>query len=200
MIRQLSARHRAALLVIAVPGALLLDWLWLGSARCAGLVAARARLGALRIELAAARREAAARADTKEAVREAARALRRAAARLPDQRELGALLAAVAGGARDARLELLLLRPKPERAVADHVEVPVELHVRGSYLEALGFLRGLERLGRLVHIADLRIARPAQTQARDGVVVEVRCTAVTYRLAGDGERRAAPAPHGEGPG
>jgi type IV pilus assembly protein PilO len=190
MTRRLEARDRAVLPAAAVLLVLVLDWLWVGSARWASLVAARERLTALHVELTAVRREVAARADTRQAIREAARALRRAAARLPDERELGALLASVASGARDAGLELLLLRPGAERAAADHVAVPIELHGRGTYHGVLTFLGDLERLGRLVHLGDLRIDRPVQ--AGDRLLVEMRCTATTYRLAGARERAQAP--------
>ncbi len=195
------ARYRPALPLLAVLVGVLLDWLWLAGPRCAALAEGRARLAASRNELAAARREVATRTDTRQAVREAARALRRAAMRLPEARELGALLAAVADSARAARLELLLLRPKAERAAGDHVEVPVELHVRGTYLDALAFLRQLEEIGRLVRVGDLRIERPERAPERgnDRTIVHVRCTAVTYRLAGEAERRAAqPAREGRG--
>jgi len=209
---RVPARHRPALVLGAVLAALALDWLWLAGPECAALGESRARLAALRIELAAARREAATRSDTKRSVRAAARALRRAASRLPDQRELGALLASVADGAREGRLELLRLRPKPERAAGDHVEVPVELEMRGTYLDILQLLHRLEGLGRLVRIGDLRIERPDQAEKRPAqrehqgeskreheperprVVLQMRCTALTYRLPGVAQQRAAHAP------
>ena len=191
---RVAARHRPAVLLAGVVLAVAIDWLMIGGPRSAALGEARARLAALRIELAAARREAASRDETKRAVRDAARALRRAAARLPDQRELAALLAAVADDARAVRLELLSLRPKPERAAGDHIEVPVELELRGSFLEALAFLHRLEALGRLVRVGDVRVARPQR--AGDRLLVEVRCTALTYRLPGVGPP-ATRAPGGE---
>src|SRR4030095_5802847 len=157
--------------------------------RGAALGASRARLAALRIEAEAARREVATRADTKRAVRMAPRALPQAAGRLPDRRALPALLAWVADGARDARLELIRLRPRTERAVGDHVEVPVELEMRGTYLAALDFLRRLDALGRLVRVGDLTLERPEHVT--DRVVVQIRCVAVTYRLPAAGGQRAA---------
>jgi type IV pilus assembly protein PilOP len=181
--------HRPVLVLGAVLLVLPVDWVIVGSPRCTALGASRARLAALRIEADAARRDVATRADTKRAVRMAARALRQAAARLPDQRELAALLASVADGARDARLELIRLRPRTERAVGDHVEVPVELEMRGTYLAALDFLRRLDALGRLVRVGDLTLERPERVTAR--VVVQIRCVAVTYRLPAAGDQRAA---------
>src|SRR5262249_57509249 len=117
--------------------------------------------------------------DTKQAMREAARALRHAEARLPDRRELAVLLAEVAGSARDARLDLVSLRPKAERALSDHVEVPVELDVRGSYPRTVVFLRRLEHLSRLVHVRDLKLERQDASGGR--VVLHASCTALTYR-------------------
>jgi len=177
---RVAAHHRPVLVPAVVLLVLVIDWMSVGAPGCGALGESRARLAALRIEVDAARREVATRADTKRAVRNAARALRRAAARLPDQRELAGLLASVADGARDARLELIRLRPRPERAAGDHVEVPVELEMRGTYLAALEFLRRLDALGRLVRVGDLALERPEHVT--DQVVVQIRCVAVTYRL------------------
>jgi type IV pilus assembly protein PilO len=188
-VRRVPPRHRPALLLAVVLLALVLDWLHIAGPRCASLGDMRTHLAARGVELAAARREAASRDDTTRAVREAARALRRAETRLPNRRELAALLAAVARSAREARLELLLLRPKPERRADDHAEVPLEIRGRGTYLEALSFLRRVERLGRLVHIADLRLERPERAGER--VVLRLSCTASTYRFLGSADRRTA---------
>jgi len=195
---RLSARHRPAVLLAVMALAVAIDWSWIAGPRSAALGEARGRLAALRIELTAARRDAASSDKTKQAVRDAARALRRAAARLPDQRELAALLTALADDARAVRLEILSLRPKPERAAGDHIEVPVELELRGSFLEALAFLRRLETLGRLVRVGDVRVARPQR--AGDRVIVEVRCTALTYRLPGAAGTPAPRTRGGEVPG
>jgi len=182
-------RHRPAAVLVVLMALVVGDWLWLAGPRCTSLGDARARLAVRQAELAAARHEVASRIDTKRAVRETARALRRAAQRLPDGREVATFLADVARSARDARLELLLLRPKAEHGEQDHVEVPVELQVRGTYLDALGFLRRLQRLERLVHIGDLRFEHPER--AGDRIVLRIACTAVTYRVAGAQERAAA---------
>ncbi len=187
--RRLPVRHRPAALLATVVAVGIADWLWLAGPRQAAHAASRERLAIRRAEVEAARREAAARADTRQAVHATARALRRAAARLPDDREVSALLAAVAERASEAGLVLHTVRPLPERPAADHVEVPVELEVRGAYHDTRAFLRGLERLGRLVHVAELRLGQPERVG--DGVVLAGRCTAITYRLLGEHERRPA---------
>jgi Tfp pilus assembly protein PilO len=184
----MTPRHRPALLLVVAAALLVADWLCIAGARTAALGAARDLLARQRIELAAARREVATRVDTKQAVREAAHSLRHAARRLPDRRELAALLSEVARSARDARLDLVALRPKTERTATDHVEVPVELQIRGSYSRTLAFLRRLEEMSRLVHIGDIKLERQDGPGAR--VVLHGSCTAVTYRLldGGDGGR------------
>lgn len=164
---------------------LALDWAWWAGPRRADLHAARRRLGEGRVELAAARRDAAARGATRRAVRRTARELGRAEARLPDGRELGALLAAVADEARRARLTVIALRPKPERPAADHVEVPVELELRGTWAETTAFVQRLETVGRLVRLAALRLERPRSAGAR--VVLDGRATVLTYRVSGAGK-------------
>jgi Tfp pilus assembly protein PilO len=187
----MTPRHHPALLLAAVAAVLVADWLCIARPRAAVLEAARDLLARHRIELAAARGEVTRRVDTKQAVREAARALRHAARRLPDRRELYALLSEVARSARDARLDLISLRPKTERRATDHVEVPVELQIRGSYARTLAFLRRLEEMDRLVHVGDVTLERQDGPGAR--VVLRGSCTAVTYRLLdrqdGGGARR-----------
>src|SRR5262245_38478196 len=187
-VRRVRPHHPPAVLLVAVTAVVVSDWLCLAGSRWAALGEVRTRLARQEAELAAARREVAARVDTKQAVREAARALRRAEARLPDRRELAALLAEVARSARDARLDLVSLRPKAERALSDHVEVPVELDIRGSYPRTVVFLRRLEHLSRLVHVRDLKLERHNSSGGR--VVLHASCTALTYRLlhAQDGDR------------
>jgi len=176
----MTPRHRPVLLLVAVAAALVADWLCIAGSRAAALGAARDRLASHRLELAAARREVASRVDTKLAVRAAAHALRHATRRLPDRRELAALLSEVARSARDARLDLLSLRPKTERTATDHVEVPVELQIRGSFARTLGFLRRLEEMSRLVHVGDVKLERQDGPGAR--TVLHGSCTALTYRL------------------
>lgn len=184
--------RRAGLVVGAVLALLALDWFRIAGPRWTALESARTRLVARRAELDAARREAAARDDTRRAVRTTARALARAEARLPDRRELSGLLAAVAAGARDAHVTVLALRPKPERVGPDHVAVPVELELRGTWAETTAFLRGLESLGRLVQVGALRLERPRRLG--DRVVLDGRATLLTYRLPDPRDRGAAATP------
>src|SRR5262249_28357936 len=109
------APRRLPLALLAVVAAVaLLDWRWAGGERWAELSERRARLAGRRVALEAARREAVSLARAKRSVHDAARALRQAEERLPEERELAALLAEVATSARAAGLELLLLRPQPE--------------------------------------------------------------------------------------
>ncbi len=169
---------------------LAVDWVWWVGPRREALGDARRRLGERRLELAAARREAAARDATRVAVRRTARALRRAEARLPDGRELGALLAAVAREGRRAQLAVVALRPQAERPAADHVEVPVELDLRGTWAATAMFVERLETLGRLVRVSALRLVRARAAGAR--IVLDGRATLLTYRLAGAGAGRPAP--------
>jgi len=187
-VRRVPPHQRPAMLLVAVTAVVASDWLYLAGSRWAALGEVRTRLARQEAELAAARREVAALVDTKQAMREAARALRHAEARLPDRRELAVLLAEVARSAREARLDLVSLRPKAERALSDHVEVPVELDIRGSYPRTVMFLRRLEHLSRLVHVRDLKLERQKASGGRS--VLHASCTALIYRLldAQDGGR------------
>src|SRR5262249_56645753 len=69
-----------------------------------------------------------------------------------------------------------------------HVEVQVELDIRGSYPRTVVFLRRLEHLDRLVHVRDLKLERQNASGGRS--VLHASCTALVYRLldAQDGGR------------
>jgi Tfp pilus assembly protein PilO len=177
---RISPRCAPLALLAALAAAALLDWRWLGSERWAELMERRAQLAERRIALETARRETVSLARTKRSVHDAARALRQAEERLPEERELAALLAEVATSARAAGLELLLLRPKPERQAGDHAEVPLEMQVRGTFNETVGFLA--------------RIDRPEQAGAR--TVLRVTCDASTFRFLGGGRGATTRGTHG----
>jgi type IV pilus assembly protein PilO len=191
---RISPRRIPPALLLAVAAAALLDWRWLGGARWAELAARRARFAERRVALETAHREAVSLARTKRSVHDAARVLRRAEERLPEERELAALLAEVAISARAAGLELLLLRPKPERQAEDHAEVPLEMQVRGTFYETVGFLARIERLGRLVRVRGVRLERPEQAGAR--TVLRVSCDASTFRFLGGGRGATTHGAHG----
>jgi type IV pilus assembly protein PilO len=181
---RISPRRVPLALIAAVAAAALLDWRWLGGQRWAQVVGRRAQLAERRVALETARREAGSLARTKRAVHDAARALRQAETRLPENREVAALLAEVATSARAAGLELLLLRPKPERQAGDHAEVPLEMQVRGTFNETVGFVARIEQLSRLVRVRGIRFDRPEQAGAR--TVLRVTCDASTFRFLGGG--------------
>ena len=184
LVARISPRRAPLVLLAAVAAAALLDWRWFGGDRWAELVERRVQLAERRVALETERRETVSLARTKRSVHDAARALRRAEERLPEERELAALLAEVATSARAAGLELLLLRPKPERQAGDHAEVPLEMQVRGTFNETVGFLARIEQLGRLVRVRGVRLDRPERAGAR--TVLRVTCDASTFRFLGGG--------------
>ena len=194
LVARISPRRAPLVLLAAVAAAALLDWRWFGGDRWAELVERRMQLAGRRVALETARRETVSLARTKRSVHDAARALRRAEERLPEERDLAALLAEVATSARAAGLELLLLRPKPERQAGDHAEVPLEMQVRGTFNETVGFLARIEQLGRLVRVRGVRFDRPEQAGAR--TVLRVTCDASTFRFLGGGRGGTTRGAHG----
>ena len=194
LVARISPRRAPLVLLAAVAAAALLDWRWFGGDRWAELVERRVQLAERRVALETARRETVSLARTKRSVHDAARALRQTEERLPEERELAALLAEVATSARAAGLELLLLRPKPERQAGDHAEVPLEMQVRGTFNETVGFLARIEQLGRLVRVRGVRFDRPEQAGAR--TVLRVTCDASTFRFLGGGRGGTTRGAHG----
>ena len=84
--------------------------------------------------------------------------LAKALVRLPEEKEIAALLTQVAGLGQQSGLEMLNFQPKPPSAKDFYAEVPIDLRVEGTYHNLGMFLDRIGRLERLVTITDLRVA------------------------------------------
>lgn len=112
--------------------------------------------------------------------------LRAALSQLPDQKEIPELLSTISTVGRDAGLEILVFRQRPENYQEFYAEVPVEMVMRGSYRQVTAFLDAVGRLNRIVNATNISMRTPVI--GPDGVTIDTSCTAVTFRFLSEEER------------
>ncbi|MEW6334332.1 MAG: type 4a pilus biogenesis protein PilO [Thermodesulfobacteriota bacterium] len=119
--------------------------------------------------------------------------------KLPNQRDIPELLAAVAGAGREAGVNFIAFEPRPpERTPPDakpapprppagaakpaekfYEEIPVRLQLTGSFHNALSFFAQTARLPRIVTIEDITMTDTQDRKGR-GRVLDISCTMRTY--------------------
>jgi type IV pilus assembly protein PilO len=112
--------------------------------------------------------------------------LRAALSQLPDQKEIPELLSTVSTVGRDAGLEILVFRPRPENLQEFYAEVPVEMVMRGNYRQVTSFVDAVGQLNRIVNLTNIAMRNPILKP--EGVIVDASCTAVTFRFLSEEER------------
>jgi type IV pilus assembly protein PilO len=97
--------------------------------------------------------------------------------KLPEKKEIPALLSSVSQSGRDAGLEFLLFQPEPEQIKDFYAEIPVSIRVTGNYHHVALFFDKVARLSRIVNIDDIKMA---STTGNMNLITS--CKAVTYRF------------------
>ena len=128
-------------------------------------------------QLHAAKRNAAALDKFKAEMKEAETQFQLAMQALPEKEEIPSLLTSISKSGNDAGLHFLLFEPKPEVRKEFYAEIPVAINVKGTYHNLAIFFDKVARLSRIVNVRDITMG-----QAKDGVVLDASCTAVTYKF------------------
>jgi type IV pilus assembly protein PilO len=115
--------------------------------------------------------------------------LKAAAAQLPDSKEIPDLLSNLSAKAREAGLEIILFRPRPENFQDFYAEIPVDIVVRGSFYNAVSFFDSVGKLNRPVNIDNIDLKNPKVRG--DQVDLEISMLATTYRFLDEAERKKA---------
>ena len=115
------------------------------------------------------------------------RQLKLALARLPDEKEIPDLLSSVSNLGRDAGLDILIFRQKPESYKEFYAEVPVEMQVRGGYHQVASFFDRVGKLDRIVNVSDIALKDPKVVG--EDVVLQSNCQVTTYRFLSEPERQ-----------
>jgi len=97
--------------------------------------------------------------------------------KLPEKKEIPALLSSVSQSGRDAGLDFLLFQPEPEKNQDFYAEIPVSIKVAGNYHNVAVFFDKVARLSRIVNIDDIKI-----TSTKGNTDLITSCKAVTYRF------------------
>lgn len=113
--------------------------------------------------------------------------LKAAMAQLPDSKEIPELLSNLSTKAREAGLEIILFRPRPENFQEFYAEIPIDIVVRGGFHNALAFFEEVGRLSRLVNIDNINLKKYRDNA--DSVVLDISTLATTYRFLDEAERK-----------
>lgn len=113
--------------------------------------------------------------------------LTKAVAQLPNKKEIADLLRTISAKALQSGLDVLLFRPRAEAFQEFYAEVPVDITVKGSFHNTVGFFDEVGRLNRLVNIDNIGFKNP--TIAGDNVILETTSVATAFRFLDDAERK-----------
>ena len=115
---------------------------------------------------------------------------------LPNSAEIPDLLKNVSDLGKESGLEFLKFSPGGEVNKGFYAEIPVSISVNGEYHGFAVFADRVSHLPRIVNLADI-VFSPSKSGGTGGVMVNVSCTATTYRFleqaaAGKGGKGSAP--------
>lgn len=113
--------------------------------------------------------------------------LTKAVAQLPNKKEIADLLRTISAKALQSGLDVLLFRPRTEAFQEFYAEVPVDITVKGSFHNTVGFFDEVGRLNRLINIDNIGFRSP--TIAGDNVILETTSVATAFRFLDDAERK-----------
>jgi type IV pilus assembly protein PilO len=122
----------------------------------------------------------------KEQVERMNQELDRALQQLPNEKEIPELLKNVSSLGKNAQLEFVLFKPKPEEPQQFYARVPIELTMLGTYHNTGVFFDRVSKLPRIINVVDFNMARAKEAgKAREGadeVLIRTSCLVNTYRF------------------
>ncbi len=98
---------------------------------------------------------------------------------LPDQKEIPGLLENVSRLGSKVGLENILFQPQPEVMKEFYATIPIRLDLRGTFNDLGVFLDSISKLDRILKVESLTLTRQKDKQ---GALLQVACTIVTYRF------------------
>ncbi len=99
---------------------------------------------------------------------------------LPNQKEIPSLLTSITDVGKNAGLDFLVFRPKPEETKDFYAAVPVDISVYGSFHNIANFFVAVSNLPRIVNINNVNVADIKEAGGR--TVMKVNCLATTFRF------------------
>ena len=111
--------------------------------------------------------------------------LEKALSELPNSKEIPSLLTSITATGKNAGLDFLVFRPKPEVVKDFYAEVPVDITISGSYFSVANFFAAVANLPRIVNITNVDFAEVRSVNNR--MMTRVNCLATTFRFLGKDE-------------
>lgn len=103
-----------------------------------------------------------------------------ALAELPNSKEIPSLLTSITSLGKNAGLDFLTFRPKPEVPKDFYADVPVDIVVSGSYFSVANFFAAVANLPRIVNITNVTFSDIKNVNNR--MMTKVTCLATTFRF------------------
>ncbi len=104
---------------------------------------------------------------------------------LPNSREIPSLLTGITTTGKNAGLDFLVFKPRPEVKKDFYAEVPVDITIAGSYYSVANFFAAVANLPRIVNITNVDFAEVKNVNNR--MMTKVNCLATTFRFLGKEE-------------
>jgi type IV pilus assembly protein PilO len=99
---------------------------------------------------------------------------------LPNQKEIPSLLTSITSKGKEAGLDFLVFRPKPEETKDFYSAVPVDISIYGSFFNVANFFVAVSSLPRIVNITNVNVSDIRNVGGR--MVLRVNCLATTFRF------------------
>ncbi len=111
--------------------------------------------------------------------------LEKALTELPNSKEIPSLLTSITATGKNAGLDFLVFRPRPEVVKDFYADVPVDISVYGSYYSVANFFAAVANLPRIVNITNVEFVEVKSVNNR--MMAKVNCLATTFRFLGKEE-------------
>ena len=108
------------------------------------------------------------------------RELEQALTELPNSKEIPSLLTNITSLGKNAGLDFLVFRPKPEVPKDFYADVPVDIVLSGSYYSVANFFSAVANLPRIVNISNVVFSDIKSVGNR--MMTRVTCLATTFRF------------------
>lgn len=105
-----------------------------------------------------------------------------ASLKLPQEKEIPALIDGVYAQVSASGLEPVEFVPKKEVRRDIYSEIPIRMKVAGSYAQLANFFDRISSLPRIVNVKDLSLKRDKKTSKDNDIVLAADFTAVTFRV------------------
>lgn len=101
---------------------------------------------------------------------------------LPNEKEIPEILKNISSLGKEAQLEFVLFRPKPEEPQQFYARVPIELTMIGTYHDTGRFFDRVSKLSRIINVVDFNMVRSKGREGAEEVLVRTSCMLNTYRF------------------